>query len=465
MLPALLLALLFADPAARAAGADGSRRRPFPTLSRALAAARDGEEIRLGAGIFQEAVTVRRPVAISGQATALTVLQPPPGAASAITVLGAEGVVVRDLTVLGGLIGIQLLGGRGHALANLYFSGQVDSGVAGVNAEVEVFACSFADIGGSERSARDSTGVRAIGGAMAVWGSTLVRAGRRSISFENAIGSATDNQIREAALSGISVNDHSRVTAAHNRISDCGGAGVYVANSVLDAWHNHVARSEFGIMAGREGDLTAVANNTWNHRRAGIAFVGSRGLAEENSVFAGGSQAGIALSNPTGVVLRANFIQAPGPVGIHLVGGAAEIGGNQIAGAVHDRDGDFGDGIYLDRAEATVVENTVLANAGAGVVLHASVAWVTRNSVTQNGGDGALVRLGGDVRLIGNDFSDNGGNGVAVRERGSAALEQNRMNRNTLRGLESRCDEEVRVRVGAGNRMGGNVRGPGGGCG
>lgn len=94
--------------AAGSSAGDGSRAAPWATVSEAIGAAPDGATIAISTGRYEEVVAVTRPMTLRG-ACAETILSSDSPVATLDT--SAEGVVVRDLRVVGAVHGVWVRSG------------------------------------------------------------------------------------------------------------------------------------------------------------------------------------------------------------------------------------------------------------------------------------------------------------------------------------------------------------------
>lgn len=86
-----------------------------PTIQAALDAASSGDEVRVAAGFYEEALVIRKPVRLTGESRRTTVLQCPRGASDVVQVLLDEGEVeIGGVSVVGSAAnGIRVEAGRG----------------------------------------------------------------------------------------------------------------------------------------------------------------------------------------------------------------------------------------------------------------------------------------------------------------------------------------------------------------
>ena len=86
-----------------------------PTIQAALDAASSGDEVRVAAGFYEEALVIRKPIRLTGESRRTTVLQCPKGASDVVQVLLDEGEVeIGGVSVVGSAAnGIRVEVGRG----------------------------------------------------------------------------------------------------------------------------------------------------------------------------------------------------------------------------------------------------------------------------------------------------------------------------------------------------------------
>lgn len=276
------------------AGADGTTARPYPTLTRALAAAGPGEWVLVAAGEYEESLTFDRDVHLAGVCAARV------GVRNTVLEVTAGNVEVRGITLLGGSAGPATVSGArvtGGALALrevairdqtgsavIAAGGTVtleDSLVTGCGSALEGASLAVrADPGSSlviRRSAlvdnepgpgatdpTEPATVRVEGiGALTIEGS-LVRGRARSLVVGGGEAVVTESLLDDGAPLSVIIARAGRLVVARSAIRSGGGPGgnalaVYGAGSVEIA-ATSIERSS-GLQANEPETTLAIADS------------------------------------------------------------------------------------------------------------------------------------------------------------------------------------------------------------
>ncbi|MBM4344285.1 MAG: hypothetical protein FJ100_13025, partial [Deltaproteobacteria bacterium] len=112
---------------------DGTRAKPYPTLTAALAAVPAGGEVVIGEGIYPESVVVEKPATIRGRCPFLVaVVAQKTGPALRIKGAAAQGVVVRDLAVGGASFGLYVDASATVSATHVFVTDATGAGIAAV---------------------------------------------------------------------------------------------------------------------------------------------------------------------------------------------------------------------------------------------------------------------------------------------------------------------------------------------
>jgi Right handed beta helix region len=443
--------LYVAAPAAeQAAGpaADGSPERPFPTVAEALRAAPPGALVRIAEGTYAEALVLGKPVVLVGAGRSKTLLVAPPGQQGPVVRVQANArVELRGLAIERAPIGVAVEGGairlEGVALRELAVSALVarDAEVAFLDGEV-------AAVGAGSRS----VAVRIEGGSLEMRRSFMLRSGRRAIEIRRGRGLLEGVEVSDIPLAAVQALDGAEVTVQGGRFARIGGSALYAGGSKLSVSRASVSHAEYAAIGNRGAEIEVRDSELNDTRIAGVAFVRSRGLLSHCVLARSGTDAAVAITEASGTVrLLSNRIVRPGPLGVHVTHATVVALDNSIGGALLDRDGDLGDGIYALDADLSLERNDVRGNAGSGVTAARSRVRLLRNLFASNGRAGLVLLDRSSANANQNRFEGNHGPGVLVAELSAATLLGNRFSGNVAYDVDPVCGGGGSVDLGAGN--------------
>jgi nitrous oxidase accessory protein NosD len=450
--PEIAPAVLFVGPPGRAdspaAPADGSSEKPFSTISEALRAAPAGALIRIAEGTYPEAFVIDRAAVLAGAGAEKTRLTGPPGQKGPLVRMrGGARVELRDLAIEHAAAGVAVEGGsvrlRRVALREL-----AESALVARDAEVAFSDGEVSAVGAGTRS----VAIRIDGGSLEMRRATLRHCGRRAIVLRRARGLLESVEVSDAQLAAVQAVDGAEVTIEGGRFERIGGSALYAGAAKLTVKRAWVSHAEYGAVGFRGAELELRDTEVSDTRVASVGLVRAKALIDHCVLARGGTDAAVAITEAPGTVrLVANRILQPGPLGLHVTHSTVVATDNTIEGAVLDREGDMGDGIYALDADLSLERNEVRGNAGSGVTAARSRVRLLQNRFTSNGRAGLVLLDGSSASANRNRFEGNHGPGVQVAERSAATLLGNRFSGNLAYDVDPVCGGEGSVDVRAGN--------------
>jgi parallel beta-helix repeat protein len=207
----------------------------FATITEAVRAARVGDVILIRAGTYDESVSVRRDVTISGDGDrAGVVVQPSTGAPS--FALGTSGATLSNLTLRGAFAGVTIDGGS-PTLEGLSFD------VAGVpeGAEPRAYA------------------VLVSGGASALIRGNTITGGSTGILIADSAAVLEGNDVSGTSTAGIQV-DAGAPRLSGNAIHDNQGSGVVILGGSASLSGNTITANTTGLVLGASATPTLNGN-------------------------------------------------------------------------------------------------------------------------------------------------------------------------------------------------------------
>jgi F-box protein 11 len=295
--------------------------------------------------------------------------------------------------------------------------------------------------------------------------------------YDDGRGILEDNDIYENAYSGVVVRTGGNPTLRRNRIRDGKQVGVFVGDNgkgVLE--DNDMFGNGYSGVEIRSGGDPMLRRNRIHDGLAGGVYVwdNGQGTLEDNEIF-GNCLSGIAVRTGANPTLRRNRIRDGKQSGIYVsdegrgVFEDNDIFGNAFSGVEirtsglptlrwnRIRDGHTGGVCVLDEGLGLLEENDIFGNKYAGVaILGGGNPTLRRNHIHHNGQDGAYVSGGGLGLIEDNELSHNLLSGVAVLAACSPQVLRNRMRHNRFYGVFRNGDNGTFD----GNQFEGNARGP-----
>ncbi len=418
---------------------DGSEAFPFRTLKGALLSAPPGSEVRIAEGTYRERLAVLRSVSLVGAGANRTRIVSPGEGGVVVSLLSANDVSLRGLSVEGGAVGVEVSGGTGLQFADVSIRGASTTGLLARSAGVRFSAGEVLEIG----SGVAGVGIQMDGGSLELHGSVFRRAGRRALLIDRARCLIDDIDVEGSGLSAVQAVAGAEVEIRGGRFALQGGAALFASAAHLKVRGSRIEDNESGVVGYRGAVLDIESAQIVRHRIAAVALVSSSGSIRRSFLSQAGTDAAISVSESRDVLLEGNQITDPGYLGVHLVRSQASLEGNDISGARLDRQGDFGDAIFALEADLVLHGNVLHGNAGNGAALSLSKAQVSGNDFLDSGRAGLLLFDRAQATLRDNLFERNQGPGLAVVERSYAALRGNRFGRQP--GFEAlhRCGQQA----------------------
>ncbi|HYO59253.1 hypothetical protein [Archangium sp.] len=345
---------VWVDGAWRGAG-DGSRARPFASLSEALAhAAGRGSPLRvhLAPGRYPGPFVLSAGLELVGAGEG-SVLH---GERAGPVVRAGEGVFLKGLEVQGGNWGLEAAGPV--RLEAVRFRGQ------GAGA-VRVEAGHLTVVGGVfEAEGTGAVGVLLIGGSRAE-----VREGSFTGSFRRGVEArASEAELESVRFRGPMTalyQEAGRVRLRHVTVEGGREVGLFVQRGTLRLEDVTVTGHEYGLQA-LKATLEARGFTSVHAARAGVALVGSRGEMEDTVVLRSGGYGGVSLV-ASDTVLRGLRVDGADAYGVSAARGRLRLQ-RAVITRLTTREGDSGDGLHLRDTEVEVEGLVVRDVAGAGVL-------------------------------------------------------------------------------------------------
>jgi hypothetical protein len=281
-------------------GGDGSAERPFSRVDEAVAHAQAGDEVRIGAGIYEGALALEREVVLVGEGPT-TVLYGPPGAPVAVTARAKA--TLRRLAVQGGRVGVK--GGQ-LVLDDVTVRGQPDVGVTcdGTCALSDsLFVQSFAAAVGLQ-----------VRGAARVERTEFRGGFRRAVEVQpHAVLTGAAVTIREAGT-GLWIEE-ATAKLEDLQVDSTHGDGLEAFSSAVTLTDARFFRNEHAALftRGSEAKLTNCA--VIEPRQAGVAEVGSHLVLVDHLHVGATRDAAVTVDEGSAELTRVR-IESPGPTGI-----------------------------------------------------------------------------------------------------------------------------------------------------
>lgn len=349
---------VWVDGRGREAG-DGSRARPFASLSEALARVPGGASsvrVHLAPGRYPGPFVLPAGLELVGAGEG-SVLH---GEGAGPVVRAPEGVLLRSLALEGGSWGLEAAGPV--RLEAVHFRRQ------GAGA-VRVEAGQLTVVGGTfEAEGTGAVGVLLVGGSRAE-----VREAAFTGSFRRGV------EARDAEVELESVRFRGPLTALYQaagrvhlrRVMVEGGrqvgleVGLFVQRGTLRLEDVTVTGHEYGLQS-MKATLEGRGFTSVRAARAGVALIGSQAELEDTVVLGSGGFGGVSLV-ASEVVLRGLRVEGAQEYGLSATRGRLRLERAVITGLT-TRDGDAGDGLHLRGAQAEVEGLVVREAAGVGVL-------------------------------------------------------------------------------------------------
>jgi hypothetical protein len=430
---------------------DGSAARPFHSLSAALAGAPDGALLRIGEGIYREALLITRSVVLLGKGAGRTRIVAPDAAAAAVEVRGAEHVQIYGISMEGAAACAAFFGGA-HRLQKVELRGCSQAGLLGRGARIDLLSSAISDVSGG----REGRGIDVDGGSLDARHVLMRSAGRRAVVLRRARGLLEDVEVQGSSLSAVQATDGAEARVVRGTFEGHGGAALYAGGSRLAVEGARVRRGEYAVLGFRGAELTVIGGELTDYAVAGVAMVNSHGSVERVTIARGGTDAAVSITRADGkkpVLLLDNRISTPGTMGVHVTESSVTARGNSITGAKLDAEKDMGDAFYAVDSRLVIEQNVMRGNAGSGVAAIRSQVRLSDNGFIENGRAGVLLMDGSRGSATGNTFDRNVKAGVELAEQSRATLAQNRFGGSGRLDIDAGCGEGLagNAEIGSGN--------------
>jgi parallel beta-helix repeat protein len=403
-------------PAAKEADVHASRVEPgtrtvdqfglgdHVTIGEALEAASPGDRVLVGPGLYNEGLTVDKPVELIGQGEREDVV---------ITASGSD--VIFFSASIGRVSNFTLrqTGGEGWYAVDIT-QGRLE--LADCDISSESLACVAVHGGADPRVRRNR-----------------IHDGKESglFVYDQGLGTFEENEITGNQLAGVSVRNGANPTVRRNRIVDGKDVGIHVFEDGLGIIEDNEvsANTGTGISITDGGNPTVRRNRIRDGKGAGIFVHGkSIGTLEDNEI-SGNRGNGIEVSTGGNPTVRGNRVSEGQDTGIFVY--------------------EQGLGVFED--------NEIFGNQRAGIAISEGGNPVLRRNLIHDGkAAGVYVYEGGLGTLEDNEIVDNANVGLRVGEEGSPMVQRNRINGN---GYEAIWIEESGSGTFVDNDLTGNVRG------
>lgn len=445
--------VVFVEAGAAGARADGTRERPFPNAETAFAGARAGDLVVLLPGLHA-AWSDSPPAGVEVEGLDRDRVR-----VAGPMRLAAEGVTLRNLTVVGGAPGIRVLAGA--RLENVRVTETQGNGIevtggpfsatevgvdlaAGVGLLATGGPVDLADVqvrgarGGGIRLSGvatqavgltvgdvdlDAEGIRAHGlevegGDATIRGVTIGRVGDRGVRIaQGADATLSDVNVTGPAADGVAVLSGADATLEDVRIAGAGNVGLTINEAT-----GTVRRARV-VGGGRAGAL--FSKGTFTVERLEVADAPDRGVSVldgegrfEGLHVHGAANVGLQVTAPRGLVVvvdgRFEDNGVSGIAAFEVPEGRLRLEGVSTRGARLGPEA-LGEGLHLYQAAATAVDLVSEGNGGGGVLVEQSSLTLERSVLRGNAGPGLVsVESVGGVHLEGVRAEANHGAGVLI---------------------------------------------------
>ena len=467
--PTLLVAPPLAAPVGAPPPADGTEARPFATIAAALRAAPDGAVIQLAAGDYSETVVLDRALVLQGRGPFRTRLLAPDSSRwpadpedPVVSLRGAGLAELRALAIEGGAVGVDVIGaavpadgetwrdpgpGPAHRLVEVALRGQYVAALRVRGGRVSFVGGELLDTG----LARVGLGVECWGSRLELRGLLLRRAGHRGIELRASRALLDGLDVEASGASAVQALDGSLVTVRGGRYSGQRGSAFFAGNAFLRLEGVRLDGNEYGVLGARGARIELDGGEVLDQRVAGIALVNATASVRGTHIARGGTEAGLsALQSTAPVLIEDARIDDPGVNGVHLTRSSLVLRRSQISGAVHDGNGDFGDGIFAVESDLLLDQSTLTGNAGTGATLSRSALQAVGTLLSANGRAGIWLVDRSSLRATGNRF-DRNRSGVEVGELSSASLGGNTFSGNREFAIDGVCGQSAVLELLQGN--------------
>jgi hypothetical protein len=180
-------------------------------------------------------------------------------------VVTADGVTVRDVTVVGGRYGIAVENAERVVLDDVHVRGAVLDGINARRSEVTIRDCSVASLRSSYGQGID------ISFSADLPPSTIedceLSGGQEGIVANSVHAEIRENRVRKTTLRGITVNEMAMATVERNEVEDVLGIGILCSDYSMCEIHENSIRGTRRDHASSDGvrDGYAIVSHYWAH--------------------------------------------------------------------------------------------------------------------------------------------------------------------------------------------------------
>ncbi len=343
------------------AGGDGSARAPLRSPAAALEQAATGAgpvRIKLLTGFYEDGPYVLKEGWTFEGVGQVVLSHGGTGAAVQL----ADGAGLRNLSVQGGAVGVEVLPVSpppSVSLEKVVFSGQREAALRSDRGTLRVEGCLV-----SATLARARGIVVSGNGSLTVTGTLFVGALAQGVAFDSS-GTLTARELRfEGPVTGMSLL---KGTAEVRQVELSGGRGpaVFVGSARVHLADIAVLGHEYGLLGRTPQSLHVERFSSLRADRAAISLVGGTALLEDLLLLDSGDFGAVQLVSVTGRVQRFVILRPKG-YGLNLRNGTVVAAFGEIRG-VRD-DGSTGDGVHIRGANAKVQSVSIVGAEGSGVL-------------------------------------------------------------------------------------------------
>jgi hypothetical protein len=345
---------VWVDGAGRGAG-DGSRARPFASLSEVLARGSGGGapvRVHLAPGRYSGPFILPAGLELVGAGVG-SVLH---GTGSEPVIRAPGGVLLKDLAIEGGSWGLEVAGPV--RLEAVRFRRQ---GTGAVRMEAGLLTVVG---GGFEAEGTGAVGILLGAGSRAeVREATFTGSFRRGVEARNAEAELESVRFRgpQTAL----YQEAGRVRLRHVSVEGGREVGLFVQRGTLRLEDVTVTGHEFGLQS-MKATLEGRGFTSVRAVRAGVALVGSQAELEDTVVLGSGAYGGVSLVGSE-TVLRGLRVDGAEEYGVMATRGRLRLE-RAVLTRLTTRDGESGDGLHLRDTQVEVEGLVVREAAGVGVL-------------------------------------------------------------------------------------------------
>ncbi len=378
----------------------------YRSIQQALNDAAPGTTVRIRPGVYNESLTITKPVHLVGDGPIDKIILQ--SFNSTTVTLASDGGSLRDLTVRqkGGTFPYQAI--------------DIASGLPHVE------GCIIS--GGAHSS------IRIRGNATpTVQRNIIVGTARHGVELgDHASAQLLENWIDALAADGIWIGGHAHAVVRGNAIDDCVGSGIHlVDNARVSVHENVIRRCGDGLLIEGRSYATVAQNSITKSRQVGLRLNGeSAGIFTRNRI-ASSELVQVAIWTIGAVTMEENVIVDGRLHGIQVGAGWPTFARNVIS------DNQWAGAFIEGAGGAVFYENLIARNTGPGLCLVNNCTGQLRlNIIEGNGDDGVFVNSESTdfTSIEQNRISNNDGIGISIGD-GNVRCKHNLIELNRLSGI------------------------------